>query len=217
MINIDKYDFFIFDCDGVILDSNKLKSNAFTEALPDEPSDLVAEFVEYHKENGGISRYEKFRYYFEGMKKQVEAEAKIEKALNNFAAIVSQGLISCNYIPGALKFIENLFKLNKRVFVVSGSDENELIQVFIKRGIDHYFEKIYGSPANKTENTSKVVSNMKNPIIGLFFGDSKSDYDAAKKFGIDFVFVKDYSEWENGLEIMDYKNTINSFEKILLT
>jgi len=34
MINIDKYDFFIFDCDGIILDSNKLKSNAFTEALP---------------------------------------------------------------------------------------------------------------------------------------------------------------------------------------
>ena len=217
MVNINEYDIFIFDCDGVILESNKLKSNAFTEALPDEPPDLVAEFVEYHKENGGISRYEKFRYYYEGMKKQVEAEAKIEKALNNFAAIVSQGLILCNYIPGALEFIEKLFKLNKRMFVVSGSDENELIQVFIKRGIDHYFEKIYGSPANKSENTSKVVSNLKKPIIGLFFGDSKSDYDAAKNFGIDFVFVKDYSEWENGLEIMDHKNTINSFEKILLT
>jgi len=217
MININKYDFFIFDCDGVILDSNKLKSNAFTEALPDEPPDLVAEFVEYHKENGGISRYEKFRYYFEGMKKQVEAEAKIEKALNNFAVIVSQGLISCNYIPGALEFIENLFKINKRMFVVSGSDENELIQVFIKRGIDHYFKKIYGSPANKIENTSKVVSNMKKPIIGFFFGDSKSDYDAAKKYGLDFIFVKDYSEWGNGLEITGYKNTINSFEKILLT
>ena len=132
-----------------------MKSNAFVEALPNEPPNLVAEFVEYHKENGGISRYQKFRYYFEGMKKQVEAEAKIEKALNNFSAIVSQGLISCNYIPGALEFIENLFKLNKRMFVVSGSDENELIKVFIKRGIDHYFEKIYGSPANKAENTSK--------------------------------------------------------------
>ena len=217
MINIDKYDIFIFDCDGVILDSNKLKSNAFAEALPNEPPDLVAEFVEYHKENGGISRYEKFRYYFEVMKKQVAAEAEIEKALNNFAAIVSQGLISCNYIPGALEYIENLFKLNNRMFVVSGSDENELIQVFIKRGIDHYFENIYGSPANKAENTSKVVSNMKKPIIGLFFGDSKSDYDAARFFGMDFIFVKDCSEWENGLEITGHKNTINSFEKILLT
>ena len=81
---------------------------------------------------------------------------------------------------------------------------------------EHYFENIYGSPANKAENTSKVVSNMKKPIIGLFFGDSKSDYDAAKFFGMDFVFVTGYSEWENGFKIMDHKNTINSFEKILL-
>ena len=111
MININKYDIFIFDCDGVILDSNKLKSDAFAEALPTEPPDLIAEFVQYHKQNGGISRYEKFRYYFEEMKKQVEAEAEIDKALNNFAAIVSEGLLKCNYIPGVKEFIEKIFRL----------------------------------------------------------------------------------------------------------
>ena len=63
MINIAKYDFYIFDCDGVILDSNNLKSRAYAEALTAEPLELVLEFVEYHKENGGISRYEKFKYY----------------------------------------------------------------------------------------------------------------------------------------------------------
>ena len=90
MINVDEYDIFIFDCDGVILDSNKLKSNAFAESLPNEPPDLVAEFVEYHKKNGGISRYEKFRYYYKNMKKQIEAEAEIDKALNTFAIIVRE-------------------------------------------------------------------------------------------------------------------------------
>ena len=33
MIDIAKYDYFIFDCDGVILNSNALKSKAFAEAL----------------------------------------------------------------------------------------------------------------------------------------------------------------------------------------
>ena len=65
MNNIYNYDFFIFDCDGVILESNKLKSDAFSEALPNEPSHLVEEFISYHKNNGGVSRYEKFKYYFE--------------------------------------------------------------------------------------------------------------------------------------------------------
>ena len=198
MINVDEYDIFIFDCDGVILDSNKLKSNAFAESLPNEPPDLVAEFVEYHKKNGGISRYEKFRYYYKNMKKQIEAEAEIDKALNTFAIIVREGLLNCNYVSGVKKFIEKLFNLNKRLFVVSGSDENELIQVFKKRGIDHYFEKIYGSPANKVENTKELVSSMSKAKKGLFFGDSKSDFDASKKFGLDFVFVKDHSEWKDG-------------------
>jgi len=216
MINMDKYDFFIFDCDGVILDSNKLKSNAFAEALPNEPPDLVAEFVQYHKQNGGISRYEKFRYYFEEMKKQVEAEAEIDKALNNFAAIVSEGLLKCNYIPGVVEIIRELFNLNKRLFVVSGSDEKELIQVFRQRGIDHYFENIYGSPDNKTENTNKVVSSMSKAKNGLFFGDSKSDYDASKKFGLDFVFVKGYSEWVNDLKILDIKSIIKNFEDFFI-
>ena len=72
MIDIAKYDFFIFDCDGVILNSNNLKSKTFAEALAGEPPDLVAEFVEYHKNNGGISRYKKFWYYYKTMKNKVE-------------------------------------------------------------------------------------------------------------------------------------------------
>ena len=33
MDSFDKYDFFIFDCDGVILDSNDLKTYAFKKVL----------------------------------------------------------------------------------------------------------------------------------------------------------------------------------------
>jgi phosphoglycolate phosphatase-like HAD superfamily hydrolase len=215
MINIDKHNFFIFDCDGVILDSNKLKSNAFTEALTDEPLDLVTEFVKYHKENGGISRYEKFSYYFEVMKKQVEAEVEIKKALNNFAAIVSKGLISCNYIPGALEFIEYLFKLNKRLFVVSGSDEKELIEVFRKRGIDHYFENIHGSPDNKIDNTKKVIKTNSRLTNGIFFGDSKADYEAASQYGMDFIFINGATEWFNGNRVIDREYVYNNFNRII--
>ena len=61
MIDIDDYDVFIFDCDGVILDSNILKSEAFEHALTLEDKSDVERLIQYHKDNGGISRYEKFR------------------------------------------------------------------------------------------------------------------------------------------------------------
>lgn len=215
MINIDKYDFFIFDCDGVILDSNKLKSDAFAEALPNEPPDLVAEYVQYHKLNGGISRYEKFKYYFEEMKKQVEAHAEIDKALNNFAAIVSEGLLKCNYIPGVVEIIRELFNLNKRLFVVSGSDEKELIQVFRQRGIDHYFENIYGSPDNKIDNTKKVIKSNGRLSNGIFFGDSKADYEAASQYKMDFILINGATEWFNGNRVIDTKYVYKNFNRII--
>ena len=214
MIDIAKYNFFIFDCDGVILNSNNLKSRAFAEALTGEPPDLVAEFVEYHKNNGGISRYEKFRYYYERMKNKVDSENEIENALNNFANIVSEGLIKCHYIPGVIKFIKKLHLKQKKLFVVSGSDEEELLDVFRKRMISHYFENIYGSPIGKIENTSKVIKLMGKDQNGLFFGDSKLDYDAALKYRLGFVFVKAVTEWKNGQQLINDDRIIKDFEGI---
>ena len=37
----NQYDFAVFDCDGVILDSNEIKTQAFRESLPGQPDELV--------------------------------------------------------------------------------------------------------------------------------------------------------------------------------
>jgi phosphoglycolate phosphatase-like HAD superfamily hydrolase len=214
MIDIAKYDFFIFDCDGVILNSNNLKTRAFAEALPNEPSDIVTDFVEYHKKYGGISRYEKFRYYYETMKNQVDSEQEIENALNNFTNIVSDGLIKCNYIPGVIEFIKKLYVKEKKLFIVSGSDEEELKGVFSKRMIFHYFEQIYGSPIDKIENTRKVIELISNGQSGVFLGDSKTDYDAAKKYKLDFIFVSAVSEWQNAQQLITDDRIIKDFKEI---
>ena len=214
MKNLHKYEFFIFDCDGVILESNRLKSKAFADALIKEDPHLVSKFIEYHKRNGGVSRYEKFRYYFEIIKNQVYVENDIKRAINNFSNIVKEGLLKCDYVPGVLEFIKKLQDQNKLLFVVSGSDEDELIHVFKKRGIFHYFIKIYGSPNNKIENTNKVISELKNKKSGLFLGDSRSDFDAANQFGLDFLFIKEFSEWIGGEKKVQSKNVIRNFKDL---
>ena len=61
MINF--YKTFIFDCDGVILNSNKIKTNSFRALLSTYDKCAVDEFIKYHKTNGGISRYEKIKYF----------------------------------------------------------------------------------------------------------------------------------------------------------
>jgi phosphoglycolate phosphatase-like HAD superfamily hydrolase len=195
MFDFTKYDYLVFDCDGVILDSNSLKSKAFNEALPGEPRKLVHAFVDYHQKHGGVSRYEKFHYYFREMKKSPDVEKETRDAIIRFATIVKNGLMKCNYVPGVLEFLKQTNSLGIPSFVVSGSDENELIDVFRQRHILNLFKQVYGSPANKNDNTGKVIERMGQARTGCFFGDSKSDYVASSKYGLDFVFVSEFSEW----------------------
>ena len=63
-IELSKYSTIIFDCDGVILNSNDIKTNAFYEIAKVYGHLPALELKNYHKINGGVSRYEKFNYLF---------------------------------------------------------------------------------------------------------------------------------------------------------
>ena len=57
MFKISEYNSLIFDCDGVILNSNEIKTSCFRKILKRYNQDAVEDFIDYHKKNGGISRY----------------------------------------------------------------------------------------------------------------------------------------------------------------
>ena len=67
--NQKKYKNFLFDCDGVILDSNQIKSEGFRIALSNEDTKLVDQFLDYHKDNQGIDRYNKIKFFLSEIKK----------------------------------------------------------------------------------------------------------------------------------------------------
>ena len=54
------YRTIIFDCDGVILDSNELKTDSFIQLLDNQPKKVINTFISYHKKNGGITAKLKF-------------------------------------------------------------------------------------------------------------------------------------------------------------
>ena len=215
MFNYANYDYLVFDCDGVIIDSNRLKSQAFASALPGEPPELIQTFVEFHQHHGGISRYEKFRHYFQELKKSQDDGEKIRIALKRFASIVKKGMIECDYVPGVQEFLNQAKSRGISLFVVSGSDEDELKEVFRHRNILNLFNQVYGSPTNKSDNTGKVIEMMGLQKNGCFFGDSKSDYVAAKRYGINFIFVKDFTDWKEGIKTIGEKNIIANFLELM--
>jgi phosphoglycolate phosphatase-like HAD superfamily hydrolase len=191
------YDFYIFDCDGVILDSNSIKSNAFAKALEGDPQALILELISYHLKNGGISRYEKFDYYYNVINPSKNPKKDIKNALKRFGDYVFVELLKCNLIPGILDYLEELKKKGSFCFVNSGSDEAELNKIFKDRGIDHFFRKIKGSPSSKNANNQAILKDLDVNMRGVFFGDSNLDYKTAKEFNLDFIFISGVSEWKN--------------------
>jgi phosphoglycolate phosphatase-like HAD superfamily hydrolase len=60
---LSHYRTFIFDCDGVLLDSNHVKTKAFYTAGLPYGEDAARHLVDYHCRNGGVSRYQNFDYF----------------------------------------------------------------------------------------------------------------------------------------------------------
>ena len=53
----------IFDFDGVIAESVQVKTDAFMELYVLYGQDVVQKVTKHHEANGGMSRYEKIKYY----------------------------------------------------------------------------------------------------------------------------------------------------------
>ena len=53
----------IFDFDGVIVDSVEIKGEAFREIYTTYGKEISDKVIEHHELNGGVSRFDKFRFY----------------------------------------------------------------------------------------------------------------------------------------------------------
>ena len=192
-----RYQTLVFDCDGVILDSNQIKTRAFyNTALPYGP-DMANALVAHHKQHGGISRHLKFRTFLRDIVQQQPSEMALKDLLHRYAAEVRAGLAQCPMAPGLASWREAM--PNSRWMVVSGGDQTELREVCAARGIADWFDAgIFGGPDDKDTILARERPALRLPAV--FFGDSRYDYEAATRAGLDFVFVSGWTEfagWES--------------------
>ena len=88
---IDGYSSLIFDCDGVLLNSNSVKTEAFYRATLPYGENAARAMVDFHVSNGGISRYEKFNYFLREIVSSEQKEPNKEELREYFAREVRKG------------------------------------------------------------------------------------------------------------------------------
>lgn len=176
----------IFDFDGVIIESFDIKTQAFRELFKIYPGH-VDEIVEYHQQNGGVSRYKKFEHIYRNILRKPFDETISKQLGDKFSDLVVEGVKKCPYVPGALEFIKKRSR-NLRLFVASGTPEEELRSIMDARGLSGYFTGIYGSPATKSEIITQIlkIEKLKREDV-IFIGDTITDYREADKVKVPFL------------------------------
>ena len=195
-IRVEHNSTIVFDCDGVVLNSNRIKTWAFKQATLPYGESAARAMVDYHVANGGVSRYEKFTHFLEQITPNTAPDAKLkslEQLLVVYAAAVKQGLLECEMADG----LSELRKQTQgaRWLIVSGGDQAELREVFVARGIADWFDGgIFGSPDAKPDILAREIANGNIQHPAVFLGDSQYDYYCAKAAGLDFVFIYGWTE-----------------------
>lgn len=195
----------VFDCDGVLLDSNSFKTESFRSSLLEQGFDEadVAEFVKLQKRSFGLSRYRQFEMFFtEILGREVDVGMR-DALVVAFGRKCREGYMDSPPTSGCIALLESL-KGRYPLFIASGSDERELRDVFFARRLDHYFRAIYGSPVQKSELMHRIVTDLKpdNPRSIWFFGDAKADFEAAQAVSASFFFVAAYSSDRANMEAL---------------
>lgn len=176
----------IFDFDGVILESVDLKGRAFSRLFHAWPEHLDA-IERLHRDNGGLSRYEKFRRIHEDFLRRPLPDAEVWRLDAEFGEFVGAEILTCPFVPGALEFLERRV-IDHRLFVASGAPQDELRTILAARGLSQFFAGAYGSPRSKHAIVREILTEL-GEAGGetIFIGDARQDYEAAAAAGVPFV------------------------------
>lgn len=178
----------VFDFDGVILDSVDVKARAFRELFRDH-GEWVDRIVQFHLDNPGMSRFDKFRFIYQTYLGRSLEDGESDALGQAFSRLVYQEILACPFIRGAPEFLERRRK-EYAMFVASAAPDVEVRDIVACRGLAGFFRGVYGSPRAKPDLLRQIlVDQGLAPWQAVFIGDAVADQRAAQAVGMPFIAV----------------------------
>ena len=169
-----------FDFDGVILDSVDCKTQAFEAMYVKYGQEIANQVKRYHLENGGVSRFEKFRYWHKEHLGEEITQDQLRSLSEEFSKRVVDQVVKSDEIKGSMDFIKNNHQ-EYRFWIITGTPTIEMKQIATQIGITPYFLGIHGSPEKKKHWVDHLLkTHQLHPNETLFLGDATTDFEAAQ-------------------------------------
>jgi phosphoglycolate phosphatase-like HAD superfamily hydrolase len=178
-----KHRCIVFDFDGTLVDSNKIKKDVFL---------YVASLY------GGHSAMSIVLNETSGDRHQImtafSSVIDTKKTVDNLVVEYSQyadlAVAKAKSFPGAESLLRALHDSGKLVFLSSATPINSLREIINYRGWQGLFHGIYGMPSSKTNTLQELIKQEKLKVEEVaVVGDGEDDFESAKIIGCHFFPV----------------------------
>lgn len=177
----------LFDFDGVIVDSARLKIQAYAAIYADEDPVKVSQAMRHQEINGGVTRRATLAYFERSLFGRSGDAESVERLAIRFRQIVQDAVVACPFIAGAQTLLQ---RAHGRIdmHLISGTPHDELVEIVRARSLEHFFKSIVGAPTRKTEAFSRILEDGRyRAEETVAVGDSMTECEAALALGIPFL------------------------------
>lgn len=200
-LKFEDYNAVLFDFDGVIANSNFLKENVFIEIFERIFNMSKHAAQDYLKIQHGHNRTQIFSDLI--IKTHENDKISINDLLKEFSLQVSQGLLNVE----SCKNLDRLYHSNPEAFwgIVTAGDADEIINFLNNRTNFKFLHKnVFDGTFNKEYHIKNLLDSKHIFYPILYFGDSLVDYELAKEFDLDFVYISKWGRTPLDLSFNDY-------------
>lgn len=179
-----KIETIVFDFDGTLVDSNRLKRRAFYQIFPD--GERYQEVI--NQVLGVMNERPRFHILREILVRLAQdgseaIEARLSALTEEYNSLVVYGAKTCSEMPGATKALEYLNE-KYALYLSSTTPEEPLREIIADRGWLHFFKDVFGYPRQKNETLVEIMSaESVLPAEMLVIGDGESDRRSARSLG----------------------------------
>ncbi|MEA2109475.1 MAG: HAD hydrolase-like protein [Pseudomonadota bacterium] len=179
----------VLDFDGTLIDSNRLKSEAFFKLFSDWMTrDIVRAVLDEMFE---ASRYEILAEILarRDHRRHEDCQPEVRSLAAAFNDIVVDGAKHCREIEDAVEALDFLSS-RARLYVSSTTPEAALKEIIAFRGWTDYFVDVFGYPRKKPETLAGIIDREKVENSGVVVvGDGESDRISAGENRCGFIQV----------------------------
>lgn len=176
----------VLDFDGVVIESNAVKTEAFRDVFARFPEHCEA-MMAYHKSHVSVTRFAKFDQLLERLGRPGDMTLRAEIAAD-FSRRTLERMMTVPFVPGAEAF---LLEMTARlpVYLASVTPAEDLEVILDQRGLHGCFRDTYGCPPWTKPGALRDVLRREKcfPHDALLLGDSAGDQHAAAESGLEFL------------------------------